>query len=155
MTINKASILPSLRLAFLAALAFVAVACSALPVPGVVGTLVVVETRGGHCINPPCGSRIAIESDGRVHEVAPETAELGTAPSDVMAALSAAIRAADFAAIRSHPFTGECPVNFDGQEVVYEFSRLGSTETIASCTVEVDPTVPVFAAVEAALAAAR
>ncbi len=141
--------------ALLVALALVAVACSTFPVPGVVGTLVVVETRGGHCINAPCGSRIAIESDGRVHQVAPGAAELGTVPSDVMAALSAAVRAADFAAIKSHPFTGECPVNFDGQEVVYEFSRLGSTETIASCTIEIDPTLPVFAAVEAALAAAR
>ncbi len=111
--------------ALLVALALVAVACSTFPVPGVVGTLAVVETRGGHCINAPCGSRIAIESDGRVHQVAPGAAELGTVPSDVMAALSAAVRAADFAAIKSHPFTGECPVNFDGQEVVYEFSRLG------------------------------
>lgn len=143
------------RATLLALVAVALAACSAIPVPGLGGTLVVVETRGGNCINPPCGSRIAIESDGRVHQLAPAVAELGTVPADVMAALSGAVRAADFVDIKSHPFTGECPVNFDGQELIYEFSTAGGTETIPSCTIEVDPSLPVFAAVEAALAAAR
>jgi len=152
---SRPSALSSLRAVVVLAVALVAMACSALPIPGVGGTLVVVETRGGHCINPPCGSRIAIESDGRVHQVAPVVAELGTVPTEVLAVLSTAVRGADFAMIKSRPFTGECPVNFDGQEIIYEFSTLGGVETIASCTIEVDPSAPLFAAVEVALAAAR
>lgn len=145
----------SSRALLLALVAVALVACSAIPVPGLGGTLVVVETRGGHCINPPCGSRIAIESDGRVHQLAPAVAELGTVPADVLAALSGAVRAADFVSIKSHRFTGECPVNFDGQEIVYEFSTLGGIETIASCTVAVDPDAPPFVEVWSALALAR
>ena len=53
----------------------------------------------------------------------------------------------------SHPFTGECPVNVDGQEIIYEFGAPSGTERIASCEVEVDPGLPSFAAVQAALAA--
>ncbi len=139
----------------IALIAFVAVACSAIPVPGLGGTLVVVETRGGECIDPPCGSRIAIESDGRVHQLAPVVAELGTVPADALAALSGAIRAADFALIKSRPFTGECPVNFDGQEIIYEFSTLGGVETIATCTFDVDPDGPPYVEVWSALALAR
>lgn len=135
----------------LLAIALLPAGCSLFPGSGVGGTLVVVETRGGHCINPPCGSRIAIDADGRVHQLAPVEAELGAVPPDVLSALTAAVRAADFAAIKSKPFTGECPVNFDGQEVIYEFSLASGIETIASCTVEVDPEDPLFRAVEATL----
>lgn len=135
--------------------ALIAAGCSPFPGAGVGGTLVVVETRGGHCINPPCGSRIAIDADGRVHQLAPVVAELGTVPPDVISALTAAVRAADFQAIKSKPFTGECPVNFDGQEVIYEFSLASGIETIASCTVEIDPDLPFVVAIDAALAAAR
>ena len=132
-------------------IALIAAGCSLFPGSGVGGTLVVVETRGGLCFNPPCGSRMAIDADGRVHQLAPVVAELGTAAPDVLSALSAAVRAADFAAIKSKPFTGECPVNFDGQEVICEFSLASGIETIASCTVEVDPEHPLFRAVEATL----
>ena len=136
-------------------IALIAAGCSLFPGSGVGGTLVVVETRGGHCINPPCGSRIAIDADGRVHQLAPVVAELGTAAPDVLSALSAAVRAADFAAIKSKPFTGECPVNFDGQEVIYEFSLASGTETLASCTVEIAPDLPFVVAIDAVLASAR
>jgi len=135
----------------LVAIALIAAGCSLFPGSGVGGTLVVVETRGGHCINPPCGSRVAIDADGRVHQLAPIVAELGTVPPDVVAALTAAVRAADFQAIKSKPFAGECPVNFDGQEVIYEFWLASGIETIASCTVDVDPEDPLFRAVEATL----
>jgi hypothetical protein len=87
-----------------------------------------------------------------VHVLAPEAAELGTARPDILLALEAAIDAADFDAIRSVPFTGECPVNFDGQEQIFEFSTADGIERIASCETEVDPAHPLFATVEALLA---
>lgn len=145
----------SFQVVILVVLALVAVGCSAIPLPGVGGTLVVVETRGGHCLNPPCGSRIAIDADGRAHQLAPEPVELGKVPANVLGTLSAAVRATDFAAIKAKPFTGECPVNFDGQEVIYEVTLAGGTETLASCTIEIDPDLPFVVAIDAALAAAR
>ncbi len=133
------------------------VACSSVPaLPGssaAPGALVTVETRGGECLNGPCGSKTAIERDGRVHSLAPAAADLGQVPPDVLTALDGAIKTTDFAMLKSRPFTGECPVNFDGQEVIYEFGAPSGTERIASCEVEVDPELPLFVAVQAALAA--
>jgi hypothetical protein len=114
---------------------------------------VTVTTRGGHCIDGPCGSTVVIERDGRLHQTAPDTADLGQVPPELVAALDAAIRAADFSAIRAHPFTGECPVNFDGQEYIYEFVVPGGVERIASCETQIDEDHPLFLAVDEALAA--
>ena len=134
--------------------AVLATACSSVPgLPSAIasGPLVTVETRGGECLNGPCGSKTAIERDGRVHSLAPAAAELGQVPPDVLTALDAAIKTTDFAILKSRPFTGECPVNFDGQEVIYEFGAPSGTERIASCEVEVDPELPVFLAVGTAI----
>ena len=56
---------------------------------------------------------------------------------DQVAAIDAAIKLTDFA-MRKHPFTGECPTAFDGEELVYEFSAPTGVERMASCEVEVD-----------------
>jgi hypothetical protein len=93
-----------------------------------------------------------IERSGRVHQVDPEPLEMGTARPDIIVALTAAVDGADYDAIRSVPFTGECPVHVDGQEIIYEFATDTGVERIASCETEVDPGHPLFAAVEAALA---
>ena len=115
--------------------------------------LVTVTTRGGHCLEGACGSTLVIERDGRLRQTAPEEVVLGQVPGEALVALDGAIKTTDFAAIRARPFTGECPVNFDGQEVIYEFGAPGGVERIASCETEVDPDHPLFVAVQAALAA--
>jgi hypothetical protein len=122
---------------------------SLLPVPAV--PLVTVTTRGGECVNGPCGSTIVIERDGRVHQTAPAPAELGALPANALTALDAAVRTTDFETVRDRKFTGECPTAFDGQEVIYEFGGPGGMERIASCETEIDPSHPLFAAVKAAL----
>ena len=66
-------------------------------------------------------------------------------------AMKSAIKLTDFALLKSHPFTGECPVNFDGQEFIFEFGAPGGTQRIATCEVEVDYGSPLFVAVAAAL----
>ena len=68
-----------------------------------------------------------------------------------LAAIDAAIRLTDFEALKSHPFTGECPVAFDGQEIVFEFSTPAGPERLASCEVEIDYGLPLFVAVANAL----
>ena len=68
-------------------------------------------------------------------------------PSEDVTGLAALIEATDFDAIRAHPFTGTCPVAFDGQEVVYEFTTSDGVERIESCVTEVDPRHPLFEAV--------
>jgi len=144
------------RLAITISIASTLLACSPAAVasllPAAAGPLVTVTTGGGECMDGPCGSAIVIERDGRVHQTAPAPAELGTVPADVLTALDAAVKATDFAVIRSRPFTGECPVGYDGQEVIYEFGAPRGTERIASCETEIDPDNPVFAATATALA---
>jgi len=117
------------------------------------GPLVTVEMRGGECVNGPCGSIVILERDGRVHQAAKPPNDLGTVPLDQVAAIDAAIKLTDFAQLRTHPFTGECPTAYDGQELVYEFSAPTGVERIASCEVEIDLGAPLFVAVANALGA--
>jgi hypothetical protein len=131
------------------------VACSpaavASQLPVASGPLVTVTMRGGECVNGPCGSTIVIERDGRVHQTAPASAELGALPPNALTALDAAVQTTDFEAVRARKFTGECPTAFDGQEVIYEFGAPGGVQRIASCETEIDPNQPIFTAVAVAL----
>lgn len=141
-------------LAPLLAVAIVAVACSSavpIPIPLATGPLVTVEVRGGECFAAPCGSTVIVERDGRVHSAAKPPNDLGTVPPDVLAAVDAAIKTTDFATMKSHPFTGECPTAFDGQEFVFEFGAPGGVQRIATCEVDVDLGLPLFVAVSTAL----
>jgi hypothetical protein len=133
------------------------VGCSAgtpLPSPSPVPTcvLLTVQTRGELCADGPSGTTIFVERDGRVHQAAKPANDLGVVSPAALSTLQAALRTTDFAALKSHPFTGQCPTAFDGQEIVFEFEAPGGTERIATCEVEVDFGSPVFAAVSTALA---
>jgi hypothetical protein len=131
-------------------------ACQSIPAvaslaPVAAGPLVSVTTRGGECVNGPCGGTTVIERDGRIHQTAPTAADLGQVPPDVLTALDAAIKTTDFDVIRARPFTGECPVNVDGQEQIFEFGAPGGVERIATCETEVDMEHPLFLATTVAL----
>lgn len=117
------------------------------------GPLVTVTTRGGECFDGPCGGTTVIDRDGTVRDAAEPPNELGTVPPEILAALDDAIKTTDFDVIRAVPFTGECPVNYDGQESIYEFHAPGGVERVASCETAIDTAHPVFAAVNAALVA--
>jgi hypothetical protein len=111
------------------------------------GPLVSVETRGGHCVAGTCGSIVILDTDGTVRTAAKPPAEIGTVPDEDVAGLAALIASTDFAEIKSRPFTGTCPVAFDGQEVVFEFMVTDGVERIESCATKVDPRHPLFEAV--------
>jgi hypothetical protein len=141
--------------ATLMAVALSAAACaSGISVPSLVasGALFSVETRGGMCAPGPCGTIIFVERDGRVHQAAKPPNDLGIVPPATLAVLDAAIRTTDFAALRSHRFTEQCPTAFDGQELVFEFGAPGGVQRIATCEVAVDLRSPLFATALSALA---
>ena len=127
----------------------------ATPSPEPVSALVTIETRGGECPDGACGSVVAIEADGRVHQIEPTELVIGQLPPDVVEALRIEIDQANFPLILSRPFTDTCPTAFDGQETIYVFTAALGTrlERIASCEVVVDPSHPLFVAVSAALRA--
>lgn len=122
-------------------------------IPDRSGPLVTVTTRGGECFEGPCGSVLVIAQNGEVHVLEPAPAELGQLSPELLSALDAQIKTTDFAALRAVPFEGECPVNFDGQEIIYEFGAPSGVERLASCETAIDPDHPLFLAVDAALQA--
>ena len=128
-------------------------ACSVLPgaVPTASGPLVTVIKRGGECPAGMCESQIVVERDGRIHAIKPAVKDFGKVPTAALSTLEAAVRTTDFALLKSRPFTGECPVNFDGQEVIYEFGSPSGVQRIASCEVEIDANHPLILAVTKAL----
>lgn len=115
--------------------------------PDPTGVLLTVSTRGGHCVDGPCGTTVVIDRDGRVHFAAKPPNELGVLSPELMATLEEAIRTTDYTELFSHPFTGECPTAYDGQEIVFEIAAPTGIQRIASCQVEVDYDAALFAAV--------
>jgi len=151
--------MPNLTRALAAILAIAALvaACQSLPAVAslapAAGPLVSVSVHGGECVGGPCGGTMVFERDGRIHQTEPAPTELGRLPDDILVALDAAVKTTDFDLVRARPFTGECPVAFDGQEYIYEFGAPGGTERIATCETEIDPNHPLFVATAAAMAA--
>lgn len=126
-------------------------ATSNVPLPGL-GPLVTVQLRGGMCPDGNmCDSTVTLERDGRVHSSAKPPNDLGRVSANAYAALDAAIGSTDFAAMKAKPFTGECPVAFDGQELIFTFAVGSASERIASCETEIDWGSPLFIAVANAL----
>lgn len=115
------------------------------------GPLVTVTMRGGQCVGGPCDNSVILDRDGRVHSAAKPPNDLGHVSAETMATLTAVVGATDYASIRAHPFTGQCPVAFDGQELVFEFGVGAGTQRIASCEVDIDWGHPLFVGVGAAL----
>jgi hypothetical protein len=128
-------------------------ACSptgSIDLPGT-GPLITVQLVGGMCPAGACDTSVILERDGRVRSAAKPPNDLGVVPANAMATLTAAVQAADYAGIKSHPFTGECPIAFDGQKLIFEFGVGAGTERIDSCEVDIDWGHPLFVAVGVAL----
>lgn len=138
--------------AFLALLAMVVAGCngSTDALPGT-GPLVTVTMKGGDCPAGTCEQSVIVERDGRVHAAAKPPNDLGQVPAEAMAALTSAVSQADYASLKSRPFTGQCPTTFDGQELIFEFGVGTSTQRIASCEVDIDWGSPLFVAVGVAV----
>jgi len=119
-----------------------------LPFPG---PLLTVEMRGGVCPEGDCQTTVVVDRDGRVHSAAKPPNDLGQVDAQKMAAIAAAIQTTDWATLKSHPFTGECPTVFEGQELIFEFRVGTGTQRIASCEVEIDWGHPLFVALAVAL----
>jgi hypothetical protein len=147
-----------IRLAMLLSIAVVAAgslaACGPTGLaPIAAGPLMTVQMRGGMCPAGACDQTITLDRNGRAHGAAKPPNDLGVVPARAMAALTAAIQATDYAALRSRPFTDVCPIAFDGQELIFEFAVGAGTQRIASCEVAIDWGHPLFVAVGVALGA--
>ena len=116
--------------------------------------LVSIEWRGGECPSGLCTRLVNIEGDGRFHEVIPKDQVTGRVPPDLLDALQVEIERANYPLILSRPFTGTCPIAYDGQQVIYTFHVSTGDRTVDACKVAIDPNHPLFAATAAAVRAA-
>lgn len=112
--------------------------------------LLTVTYQGGTCPgNQICSTLKTILRDGsyfvngiRSYRLNPTAAEN----------LLKQIDTANFANIKSKPFSGECPTKTGGQELIYVFySSNGQITTVSSCQTAIDYSSPLFAAVKSLL----
>lgn len=104
-----------------------------------------VEAQGGRCVYGLCHVFVTLYSNGTfVSVVGPNEPVLHTVDEELMQSLTEAIEATDYEAIRSQPFTGICPVAYDGQELIYTFYQEAAVERLASCQYELDDELPLF-----------
>lgn len=122
-----------------------AVPAGAPPSPEPVVLLVKAETRGGLCITgTTCEASITVMSDGTWTHVVNDAERTGTLPDDRVAVLADAVERTELPA--AQPFTGTCPIAYDGQEQVLTWLRDGELVTVASCEREFDPADPLVIA---------
>jgi hypothetical protein len=127
--------------------------CSLLA-PGGPGPLVSVEARGGMCVGGECRTVTTILRNGSLSVENGGEVRTATLDAAILSTLTAAVDAADYAAITAVPFTGTCPTAFDGPELVYTFHPAGrAAVTFSACQVAVDDSQPLFRALDAALQA--
>ena len=108
-------------------------------------TILTIRTRGGMCVNGACWSETQIKADGSFTAADSTGAQTnGTLDGAKVAELTQQIAATDFALLKAQPFTGTCPIAYDGQEYIYTFQTAGGPQTLASCTVEIYENSPLF-----------
>lgn len=107
---------------------------------------------GGMCPEGPCGHIIEINSEGTLLQTSsskdskPAIKQIDQTRLD---AFNTALSVVDFKKIKSKKFEGECPTNFDGQKIVYEFgTSSGETVSVDSCEFALDQKDPVFISID-------
>lgn len=96
------------------------------------------ERRGGVCASTKsmCDDVTTLTGDGNITYGSGEHYQVS---GEDLAKLKELIAKTDFAAIRTHKFSGTCPMAYDGQESVYTFYTAGGPERLASCEIAFDP----------------
>ena len=115
-----------------------------------------VFSHGGFCPEGECTILVAVSNAGGfVYAPRFGDSRVGTIDKDLVERLSSASQDADFDAIRAVPFTGTCPIAFDGMENVYTFFVEGGEEVVASCAWQIDDTAELWLSVDAVLQAVQ
>jgi hypothetical protein len=118
---------------------------AAAPIVGAHDPLLTIRTEGGMCMNGACWSEKQINADGSFTAADGTGMQThGTLDVAKVAELAQQIAATDFAQIKAQPFTGTCPLAYDGQEQMYTFHTMSGPQTIASCAVAIDENSPLF-----------
>jgi len=104
--------------------------------------LLKVENTGGRCTYGLCYSEIFIYQDGEYLYKENQEELKGSFSEEEIKKLEELVSEADFKKIKSKKFTGQCPVEYDGSELIYTFYQ--PNERIASCEFEIDESSALF-----------
>lgn len=111
--------------------------------------LVVIYRHGGLCVTgSECAWTMTVLNDGSYTIKQDENIVEGSISEDQVVKIRSLIAETDFDSILATPFTDTCPVAYDGQESVYTVYPNGEALELASCTVVIDPTLPLFATLD-------
>jgi hypothetical protein len=110
--------------------------------------LVTVTVTGGECPSGACGAEYVVHRDGRVDGPDGHRA----IPVDQIDRIADEVSRTDWDAVRSVPFSGDCPTAYDGQKHVYAFPSSGGDLVFDSCEFDLSRAA-VFQAIDAALLA--
>jgi hypothetical protein len=101
--------------------------------------LVSIHAEGGLCVYGGCSRDVMVLQNGTytVKDGSGQTTS-GALDDATLGQLKQAIDGADFEAIRSKPFTGTCPIAYDGQEYIFTFYKGAKSEVVDSCKAELD-----------------
>lgn len=118
---------------------------SPAPKIGANAPILTIRTRGGMCVNGECWSEKQINVDGSFTAADSTGAKTqGSLDAARVAELTQQIAATDFDQLKAQPFTGTCPIAYDGQEYVYTFQTMSGQQVIESCAVGIDENSPLF-----------
>jgi hypothetical protein len=125
-----------------------AIAClPPIQVPSAQEPLLKLRYEGGmrRCTQPDCATQIAIRGDGTFQFLDGIGKQFSgkVKPKD-LSDLKGQIARANFTQLKSRPFTGTCPIAFDGTKTIYTFYNTKTPVMIDSCKITVNPTNPLF-----------
>jgi hypothetical protein len=142
--------------ALLALLALLGLAaCAGTALPAADAPVVTIEFHGGLCADGgECRSVFVIRGDGMIVDPTRGDGPIKADPGQFARMLSA-IASTDLQAMKARPFTGTCPIAFDGQEAIFTFRLAGGDLRLASCESELDPEHELFRAIREVLRAAE
>lgn len=107
--------------------------------------LLSIRREGGMCAAMGCFSEVAVLSNGtyRYADSLPKQRTGRLARGEVRR-FQQRIANANFEAIKARPFTGTCPLAYDGPETVYTFRSGDRVEVLRSCQTQIEGSNPLF-----------
>lgn len=107
-----------------------------------------VDFEGGMCVYGGCSRTVTVYTAGTV-AIQDGSGEhtVETVNEALITTLTEEIAVTDFDEIRSHVFTGTCPIAYDGQELKFTFYTAESVERISNCQYEIDENSDLYGAI--------
>lgn len=106
--------------------------------------LLKVRKTGGMCRLNSCDRELTILRDGTYRYADATKTGTGRLSRKTFTRLKQRLSRLNLEQVRSKPFTGTCPIAYDGPETLYRFLIGNTVEEVSDCKVAIDPRDPLF-----------